>query len=329
MPRIDQDSLDCVFYLYPSIVEAQEGKSGAKRGGSGFFISTPFPDVPGVGVLFAVTASHVINRGSDVIRLNAKDGSLIFKETDAREWFHHPDGADIAILPVEVDKDVTRFRCLPRAQFALKKLIDDMDVGAGDNIFIVGRFINQEGTLQNTPTARFGHLAQMPVEKITSDDGEEQESYLVEVRSIGGFSGSPVFIYFEPFGIKGGRKLKIEIKNDDFIGPWLLGIDWCHTHNWLPVCDRNGEPISKVGDQIVGSNTGMMGVIPAWKLEEMLAMPKIKKVIDDAQQAFLNERGPPKVSLDSAGTVENSTHREDFNRLLGAAVKPPKSSDQT
>ena len=301
MPRIDDESLDCVFYLYPSLVDAQAGKTDVKRGGSGFFVSVPYPRLPGLGMLFAVTAAHVINRGSDVVRLNSKDGKTLCYETDARTWFLHPDGADIAILPFAANAEVAKFRCIPRAHFALRKLVEDMDIGPGDNVFVVGRFVNQEGVLKNTPTVRFGQISQMPNEKITSDDGDEQESFLVEARSIGGYSGSPVFVYFEPYGLQGGRKAKVEMSGDEFIGPWLLGIDWCHINNWQPVCDRNGEPVSKDGDMIVGSNTGMMGVIPSWKLDEMLEHPRIKKLMSDAEDELLNARGAPKASSDDAG----------------------------
>jgi len=53
----------------------------------------------------------------------------------------------------------------------------------------MGRFVNAEGRLRNVPTLRFGTIAQIPIEKV---DG--QVSFLVEARSIPGFSGTPVVI---------------------------------------------------------------------------------------------------------------------------------------
>jgi hypothetical protein len=49
-----------------------------------------------------------------------------------------------------------------------------------------------EGRQKNSPTARFGNIAQMPNEPVIIKRFE-QECFLVEARSIGGYSGSPVF----------------------------------------------------------------------------------------------------------------------------------------
>lgn len=75
--------------------------------------------------------------------------------------------------------------------------IDAFRVGPGDDVFVVGRFINSQGKLRNIPSVRFGNIAQMPLKPIEQGRvfGEfQQESFLVEARSISGFSGSPVFL---------------------------------------------------------------------------------------------------------------------------------------
>jgi hypothetical protein len=250
---------------------------------------------------------------------------------------HHPDGTDLAVYPLAVDQTTDDIQFISTKHFASKEFIEALDIGPGDEVFVVGRFINHEGRQKNLPSARFGHIAQMANEPIVYR-GQKQESFIIEARSIGGYSGSPVFVYIEPKGLLAGRKVdmtKPPPKNDGGFGPWLLGIDWCHLLDWTPVCDSVGRPLNGKTDgpydQQVKMNTGMMGVIPSWKLTEILELPHTKKFIARAEDETIKKEGLPSVEPDvaPAKTDENPTHREDFNRLLGAAVKPPKSSGQT
>jgi hypothetical protein len=66
------------------------------------------------------------------------------------------------------------------------KQIPPLDIGIGDEAFVVGRFINHEGKQRNTPTARTGIISQMPIEPIHIR-GIDQECFLIEARSFGGF----------------------------------------------------------------------------------------------------------------------------------------------
>ena len=64
-------------------------------------------------------------------------------------------------------------------------------------MFVVGQLVNSQGKVRNIPSTRFGNIAQMPYEPIEQDRvfGKfQQESFLVEARSIIGFSGSPIFL---------------------------------------------------------------------------------------------------------------------------------------
>ena len=58
--------------------------------------------------------------------------------------------------------------------------------------------------------------------------------------------------------------------------PRLLGIDWGHINDWTPVCNDIGRPLNpaRPRDQQVKVNTGMMVVVPAWKLTEILESEK-------------------------------------------------------
>jgi hypothetical protein len=91
----------------------------------------------------------------------------------------------------------------------------------------------------------------------------------VEARSIGGNSGSPVFFYVGRYNSGAGPFRRT---TDREYGPWLLGVDWGHLNDWEPVCDAKGRPINpaRPQDTQVRMNTGMMAVVPAWKLAELL-----------------------------------------------------------
>ena len=267
MPRIKDEYLDCVLYLYPSYKDADEG-SGI--GGSGFVTAIPL-DVDGVEggkfwLPYAITNRHVVEKGNVVIRMSTRAGEKHIQETDERAWLFHPAGDDLAVCHLPMDAHKLRFNVIPFKDFLNKHDASRLGIGIGDDIFVVGRFINHEGRQKNTPTARFGHVAQSPNEPIKIN-GFDQECYLVEARSIGGFSGSPVFWQVLPFA--GGA---YRPKTNVGLGPYLLGIELGYIYDWTPVCDENGEPVNRSNPDRtqVQVNSGMMIVVPAWKLTELL-----------------------------------------------------------
>ncbi len=193
VPRISDNILDCTVYLYPS---AGEARAGEAVGGSGFLIGMPSKH-EGWYHGYIVTNSHVIREAnSPVARLNSKDGKIAIIELGQDDWVHHPAGDDLAAATAPVTPDTHRFSAISIETFVSKKLLDELDIGIGDEVVMVGRFINHEGRQTNWPSVRFGSIAQMANEPILHERGHLQESYLVEVRSISGYSGSPVFVYF-------------------------------------------------------------------------------------------------------------------------------------
>jgi hypothetical protein len=160
-----------------------------------------------------------------------------------------------------------------------------------------------------------------------------QQSYLVEGRSIGGYSGAPVFMYIPPFAV---RPKQEGVQSRQF-GPWFLGINWGHLNDWRPVCNAAGTPIGPPGlpTMQVSQNSGMMAVIPAWKLVEMINHPKAIALRRTREDELLG-KGPPVASndvavatADAASPDENPDHREDFNRLVSAASKPKPKGGRT
>ena len=196
-------------------------------------------------------------------------------------------------------------------------------VGIGDDVFVVGRFINHEGRQKNSPTARFGCIAQMPNEPVKVDNFD-QECFLVEARSIGGYSGSPVFWHVLPFA-GGAYRPKTNMQ----IGPLLLGVELGYIYDWNPVCDAAGDPINRATPHArqVQENSGMMIVVPAWKLTELLHEDKVvakrKEIEDQVKTEEKKTRGGVALSFRRGPSVSdaNPSHREDFDSLLKKAAK--------
>ena len=267
MPRIDDRYLECVIYLYPDVPSAQ---SGGAFGGSGFLVMVPSEVNPEKGYHYAVTNSHVIREGnSPVIRLNTKEGDLAIVNLGQDDWTHHPEGDDIAVAGIEIF-DLVKYKYVHVKNFITQEIIEQHDIGPGDDIFMVGRLVNHEGRQRNIPSARFGNISIMPIEPLLSGRGIQQDSFVAEMRSIPGYSGSPAFVQIPPMSQRPGSKA---LRSSGF-GPWLLGIDWCH----LPIIQKvlendHNSPVRE--GWVVSSSTGMAGIIPAWKIKECIDVPAL------------------------------------------------------
>jgi hypothetical protein len=326
MPRIPDIFQESSIYLYPSVSDAERGE---RAGGSGFFYAIPSTTVDGALHIFAVTNAHVIEGGSCTIRLNTHDGKFDALEFDESNWLVHPAGDDVAICVMPaLDLSRLKFRVLDSKHMLTREVCTSANVGTGDEVFIIGRFVNSEGKLKNTPVVRFGNISQMPIEPMEQRRNwgiHKQESFLVEARAISGFSGSPVMLMLMAmFNRQGGTMPKSE--HQDIFR--LLGISWGYVKDWERVCDSRGEPLA--GGSMVPINTGMMGVVPAWKIQEMFDMPIIKDHLKNQDEAAAKALKPAVSGLASAAphaTGENPSHLEDFRRLVSLAARKPESKD--
>jgi hypothetical protein len=215
---------------------------------------------------------------------------------------------------------------VPEERFLSKEMYSALGIGPGSDAFLVGRFVNSEGKQQNTPCLRFGNVALEPGnDPIEHPNGYRQESFLVEVHSIGGFSGSPVFVILHPHD---WQLLDSSLKRLHHVnGPWLLGVDWGHMDDWYPVKleDRRTKHKDAIG---VTHNTGMAYVVPAWKLSDLLHSEELKmqrkKIVDQHENEIANSG----VVLDAA--EDHTFSKEDFEDALKKVSKrlQPSQSDE-
>ena len=162
---------------------------------------------------YAITASHVIrNLMGDVvsIRVQSQPNRLpkIFK-TKRHEWVNHPD-AKIDICAYTIDwrtwnaENDLDIRALTAPGILLTPEREELfGFGIGSEIFIPSAFTAVLGEQQNIPVVRFGHVAAMALEPVMLAS-PKTPAFLVETRSLGGMSGSPVMFHTDP--TRGGRR---------------------------------------------------------------------------------------------------------------------------
>jgi hypothetical protein len=300
MPRIPASILDCSVFLYGSRGAATTGDN---IGGSGFLLSVPAyspepldPDseedraateAPGRGMLehlhlYLVTNRHVSGGGCRFARINTRSGATRIRDLRNSPWTDHPDQDEVSVCPIEDLCEVTeRFRAIPIHMLVTGPMVNELWIGPGDDVFMIGRYVSLEGHQQNMPTARFGHIAMMPHPIKTQ--GLNLEGYLVEANSLAGYSGSPVFLNIAPWEVRPAdprgnqlaeeywhRRAATEEGGGQVI--WLLGINWGHLPVMVPARTEDGTDLQ------VQLNAGMMCVSPAWKIIETLNSPELARL---------------------------------------------------
>lgn len=274
MPRIPDIVLNTVFFLYPTKEAAEKGEN---FGGSGFIVTVP-SSIPGRVHAYGITNAHVAP-GSPVVRINRKDTPLIpdifeFQDID---WEAHPDFYDIAATPLLLDPTVHDVAAIPVADFASPERSSNM--GLGDDVFMAGRFVDHDGGTTNKASVRFGNIAVMPT-LMPQRSEKPRESYIIDLHSRTGYSGSPVHIYRTLGGDldavhKDGGNLNLSKSWPLYLH--LLGIHWCQFDEWLDVYkDKADAGLRKPPIGLARGYSGMTCVIPAKHILELLNMPKFQ-----------------------------------------------------
>ncbi len=335
MPRIPPDILYSTFNLYHSVEDAKAGK---RFGGTGFFVGYP-TGIDDITLLYAVTNWHVAVRdGASVIRLNKIDGGFDILDFDPSEWEFRPGGPDLAVIPpalLDLKEAVHETVAIHLNMFVDRIKISTLKIGPGDDILLLGRFVDYDGGNQaNIPSARFGNISIMP-QKIPQPTGAtELTSFVLDVHSRTGYSGSPVFVYRTLFSDLSDAPGNIAAgPHSHFIN--FLGVHWGQfPEQWeiesgvamLP----QGVSLSNDAKYISGFS-GMTLVLPAWQLRDFLDMGKFvdgrNKAIQQIRAARGPNRGPVAESSAPPASDVNPNHREDFTRLVGAAAQKREQED--
>ncbi len=342
MPRIPDKLLDNVFYLYKYEDDARIGEG---YGGTGFIVSIRSEIYPQYGgCCYAVTNWHVACRdGYSIIRLNTKNGGSDIFPFEPHEWTFDP-RYDIAVCELSLDFEKHKLSLIGDDQFITDERIKRYNIGLGDDVFMIGRFIDHDGGQTNRPTARFGSISLMP-SPVIQPNHAKANSYCVDLHSRSGYSGSPVFAYRTISGdlelsakvFRSGQPVHpVNALGAPFMG--FLGIHWGQfPEMWRIEHDRAVSGEGEAGvliteGQYVKGVSGMTCVLPASCILEVLNMPKLRDDRQRADREWAEEfraHGLPPDAESEAKTEENPRHREDFSRLVSAASKAKPKDDRT
>jgi len=343
MPKISSAVLHSVFYLFRRCP-----KTGELLGpeGTGAFISRQsrrFPDQPH---WYAVTNRHVAcTGGASIIGINVSTGGRRYLEFDPSEWHFANDGDDLAAIDLTDHGDLHDLVILtPEDVFITPDIVEEFDIGPGEDTFMCGLFYNHHGGSVNVPALRFGNISMLAnvVSTVKVPTGALRPCHLVDTRSRSGFSGSPVFAYRTrgsdltaiPMGwirdLSRGGTIDIAHPKNYFVG--LLGIH-CGQF-WETVKAFKSKPEELIGDPVRDGDEldiqgGMTMVVPAWCITDLLNLEVFETMRDERDE----KRGAEARSRPQAEGVSkpaplandaNPTHREDFMRLVGAAARKPE-----
>jgi hypothetical protein len=272
--------------------------------------------------VYCVTNSHVIRPlASPVIRLNTRDGGSDLIELRPDDWVHHQFGDDLAVCPVAFEHPDHHFDyiMLHPSWFVTEEFIERQNIGVGDEVYMVGRLVNHQGQQQNTPVVMFGSISMAQPQPIRNEWGLLQESFLIETRSLSGFSGSPVFVYITPYSPTPTAYAERQP------GTWLLGVDWGHMRNFEPVLKEHDDPLVSTLVPVnrewkVPSNSGQAQVVPAWKLQELLDQEDLRMQRRQSDEEIGRQIRESSATFDSHSTDQTMKNAHRFPGVISSAT---------
>lgn len=260
-----------------------------KLAGTAFFFAVPIEGTES-SFIYLITAKHIIDaiktKSADkrvYLRMNLKGAGAQLIGTPIDEWVFHPQesNVDVATLNWAPSEEKFDYVALPIKYALTEDIIKKENIGVGDDVFLVGLFANHFGSKRNLPIVRVGNIASMPEEKVRTDYGDI-DAYLVEARSIGGLSGSPVFVYIGEMRTIG----KITQFRKQGL-PFLYWLGLMHGHFDLSKLEID----NLIEDSLTNLqiNMGIAIVVPTWKILEVINqevfMKAREKTIEKAAKA--------------------------------------------
>lgn len=300
----------------------KDNRNNVRFAGTVFFVSIPIDGENRYS--YTVTAKHVIVdmrlRGVSKVylRLNYRNGGVGLEETSINDWKFHPDdgSVDVAVLDWSPSPSDFDYRFIPGEMFLNDETVRDgvkrfgmleYKIGVGDEVYITGLFTNHHGNNKNLPIIRIGNIALMPEpeELISTRYFGDIEAYLIESRSIGGLSGSPVFVHYRTGG--GGST------------HYLLGL--IHGHWDMPIPNVDGIVDDLAGEKNV--NMGIAIVVPSPKMLEVINQPHFIELREKEMKKIKGKLLP----VEDVAEDEYLT-RERFEDILKRVTHPVQSPKQ-
>jgi hypothetical protein len=299
--------------------------------GTGFFVSIKQEDL---NFAYVITAKHVIvpikQRSVDNIvylRINTRDGGSQLVATRVNDWIDHPtdSSVDAMLLPYAPPLDVFDYLVITEQMVATESVIRDNSIGAGDEVFFTGLFVNAYGQKKNMPIVRIGNIALIPDEKIPIKYFGNADVYLIESRSIGGLSGSPVFVHLGGVRTVPGKGTMLGGSLFFFLGlihgHWEIDIEKTKIDIGL---STNEDEFMEEKEAV---NKGIAIVVPAVKIMETIFQPKLQQGRDKIIQER-KEKQLPIADVTSDNFDSNGITKEEFEETLKKISRPLQPNEQ-
>ena len=270
--RVPEAAFDTILSLHKT---ADDARLGTGMVGTGFLLGVPADLYKNWWHIYAVTAYHVLGHGNNWVRRMTGKAPETHAMT-THDWFWDDESSDIAIAHLGMLQEVRQY---PELWVPSDWLLKESEVGLvaqygegegnydvhgpgpGDTAYIVGHFALSRSVGESIVVVRTGIISSFPADLRVEWLGRDHQVILVEMRSIGGFSGAPVFASDLANFEHGGRS---RVSHGLGLGK-ILGVDIGHR-------DREQTVRDTVTDHVLSfkENTGLAMVAPAWKLAELL-----------------------------------------------------------
>lgn len=270
-------------------------------GGTAFFVGlqpTEELQAAGVGFVCAVTCKHVLLKA----RQESRDGRIYLRVNYGDEgtelihmpdnWKCHPTDSSVDCVAQIVDFGGRPFKytSISEPMAATADVREESNVGIGDTVFFAGLFYSNPGRRRNIPILRMGTIAAIPEEPVPTSTFGDTEVILIEARSIGGLSGSPVFVELRR-KIRTKRTRVAEAHDQPQIRRAFGWAGMVRGH-WdiegLTEADDSDEEES----QRRKINTGIAVVVPVDQIMGLLSHPDIEEEMQEAIMARKKKREP-------------------------------------
>ncbi len=259
------------------------------------------------------------------LRLNRRVADSDTVDVSADDWVVHPT-ADVAAALLVPPPETRLFDYL---HFPVTGTVDNdlrgrFKVGPGDDVFMTGLLHSHPGRARIEPIIRVGTIAAFPDEKVTLEHcTAPQDVVLIEIRSIGGLSGSPVFFHLpDPRMQDGTATIATTAIRPDSAGPnWLIGI----MHGLWPTQPDDPDLRDKTAEPL---NTGIAVVLPAERIVELLfghTLTYRRYLVDEA----IHERSKPTPTSVAPAVPTAQDTDEPFTREMFLANLPAMAAPET
>lgn len=276
-----------VGYVVEETIDAESNEAVREPIGTLFFVEHSVG--PGAGVVrYAITCRHVLEEfkrhefpKSLFVRINNADGFAEDTPITVDDW----------VLGEDVDIAVARVTLPPQNPHWAYPVERGQTFGlfSGMNVFFIGMFSLVPGFVSVQAVVRTGTIARTISEVPLCFKENPQEStacvvHLVEMRSFGGESGSPVFFYDERLPVETPVAFNPGYGPGNQTRPALLGV----LHGQFEIDKSVTRGQEEVG--LAQLNSGIGIVVPLGAIIATLNTPSL---VDDRNRIFEERKAQP------------------------------------